>query len=383
MLVIGLMSGTSVDGIDAVLVRIEGRPPSLDWELLAFSHSDYTQQLREAIFACFQPETSSVDQICRLNFDLGRAFGEAALHVISSAGLMPQDIELIGSHGQTIWHIPTGKSASTLQIGEPALISEITGITTVSNFRTRDMAAGGQGAPLVSYVDKLFLTHSERSRAALNIGGIANLTYLPRVGSHHKILAFDTGPGNMLIDDAVQRITSGMQRFDKDGELASQGKVDTELLSIWLDHPYYRLQPPKTTGRELFGTKYGEKLWLHAKIQALSHLDHLATVTALTAESIAMSCHNFLPEQLDEIIVSGGGARNPLLMQMLTQSVQPTQLMQSDEVGLPGASKECIAFAVLAYETWHKRPGNLPEATGASHPVVLGSITPGRLTFQR
>jgi anhydro-N-acetylmuramic acid kinase len=383
MLVIGLMSGTSVDGIDAALVRIDGSPSSLDWELLAFTHSDYTPQLQEAIFACFQPETSSVDQICRLNFDLGRAFGAAALHVTASAGLEPPDIDLIGSHGQTVWHIPTGESASTLQLGEPALIAEMTGITTISNFRTRDMAAGGQGAPLVSYVDKLLLSHPKRNRAALNIGGIANLTYLPAKDSKHQSLAFDTGPGNMLIDDAVQRITAGEQRFDKEGNLASQGKVNTEIRNSWLTHPYYHQPPPKTTGREQFGTQYGEELWLHANHLGVSPVDYLATITALTAESIAIACQAFLPEPLNEMIVSGGGVRNPVLMKMLARAVHPTEVLKSDEVGLPGAAKECIAFAILAYETWHYRPGNLPEATGAAHPVVLGIITPGRLLFQR
>jgi anhydro-N-acetylmuramic acid kinase len=377
------MSGTSVDGIDAALVRIDGSHPSLDWELLAFTHSDYTPQFQEAIFACFQPETSSVDQICRLNFDLGRAFGEAALHVIASAGLEPPDIDLIGSHGQTVWHIPTGKCASTLQLGEPALIAEMTGITTISNFRTRDMAAGGQGAPLVSYVDKLLFTHPERSRAALNIGGIANLTYLPATESKHKCLAFDTGPGNMLIDDAVQRITAGKLHFDKDGTLASQGKVNTELLNNWLNHTYYRQPPPKTTGRELFGTQYGKVLWLHANKLGLSPVDYLATVTALTAEIIAIACQAFLPEPLNEMIVSGGGVRNSVLMKMLARAVHPTEVLKSDDVGLPSAAKECIAFAILAYETWHYRPSNLPEATGAAHPVVLGNITLGRLAFQR
>jgi anhydro-N-acetylmuramic acid kinase len=377
MLIIGLMSGTSVDGIDAALVRIDGAPPSLDWELVTLTHTDYSPQVREAVFKSFRPETGTVDHLCRLNFDLGRAFGDAALHAIEAAGLQPKDIDLIGSHGQTVWHIPDGEGASTLQIGEAALIAEQTGITTISNFRTRDMAVGGQGAPLVSYLDKLLLTHPERSRAAQNIGGIANLTYLPPAGSTHKPLAFDTGPGNMLIDDGIQRITNGEKYFDEDGALADQGQVDTELLETWLADPYYRQLPPKTTGRELFGVQYSAMLWESAQSRGLPPADYLATVTALTAQSIAFACRDLLPTPVDEMIVSGGGARNPVLMDMLAQAAHPTRVLTSDEVGLPGAAKESIAFAVLAYETWHNRPGNLPAVTGAAKPVVLGSITPG------
>jgi len=382
MLIIGLMSGTSVDGIDAALVRIDGAPPSLDWELAAFTHTDYSPQMREAVFKSFRPETGTVDHLCRLNFDLGRAFGDAALRAIEAAGLQPQDIDLIGSHGQTVWHIPDGEGASTLQLGEAAFIAERTGITTISNFRTRDMAAGGQGAPLVSYLDKLLLTHPERSRAAINIGGIANLTYLPPVGSIHKPLAFDTGPGNMLIDDAIRRATDDQKHFDEDGTLAAQGQVDTDLLENWLADPYYGQLPPKTTGRELFGVQYSAMLWEAAQDRGLSSPDYLATVTALTAQSITFSCRNLLPTPVDEIILSGGGARNPVLVDMLAKAVHPTQVSTSDEVGLPGVAKECIAFAVMAYETWHNRPGNLPAATGAAYPVVLGSITPGKRIFE-
>lgn len=383
MFIIGLMSGTSVDGIDAALVRLEGAPPRLDWDLQVFTHTDYAPKMREAIFKCFRPESGTVDLLCRLNFDLGRVFGEAALQTIEAAGLHPQDIDLIGSHGQTVWHIPEGEGASTLQLGEAALIAERTGITTISNFRTRDMAAGGQGAPLAAYLDCLLLTHPVSSRVALNIGGIANLTYLPSIGSLHQPLAFDTGPGNMLMDAAIQHLSYDQRHFDQDGALASQGKADADLLASWLANPYFRQPPPKTTGRERFGMQYGILLWDQARGRGLSPADYVATLTALTAESIAVSCRDFLPESVDEMIVSGGGVRNPVLMAMLAKAIRPTRVLTSDEVGLPGAAKECIAFAVLAYETWHNRPGNLPAATGAAYPVVLGSITPGKRGYQK
>jgi len=378
MLVIGLMSGTSADGIDAALVRIEGEPPNLDWGLVAHTLTEYPSHVRDAVFKAFRPETGTVDLLCRLNFDLGHAFADAALRVIEAAGLKPEDVDLIGSHGQTLWHIPEGEGASTLQMGEAAVIAERTGITTINNFRTRDMAAGGQGAPVVSFLDKLLLSHPTKHRAAQNIGGIANLTYLPPQGSSERYIAFDTGPANMLMDDAISRITDREKKYDKDGALAAQGKVDRELLEKWLEEPYYKEKPPKTTGRELFGTQYGETLLQQAKEHGLSDADYLATLAALTAESIAYSCQEHLPVQLDELIVSGGGARNPTLMRMLAEAMRPTRVLTSDELGLPGEQKECIAFAVMAYETWHNRPSNLPAATGATHPVVLGSITPGR-----
>jgi anhydro-N-acetylmuramic acid kinase len=375
MVVIGLMSGTSADGIDAAVVRLEGAPPSLTWEVLGHSHRSFTPELRAEIFACFHPDSSSVDRLSRLNFALGRAFGTTALDAAYDAGLTMDKIHLIGSHGQTMWHEPpVNGMGSTLQLGEPAVIAEMTGVSVVSNFRTRDMTVGGQGAPLVPLADWLLFSHPTKIRAAQNIGGIANVTYIP---SHKQndVIAFDTGPGNMLIDEAARLATNGEWNYDHNGESAAQGHVDESLLAEWLREPYFQQKPPRTTGRELFGTQRALEYWNQATARGLGPNDIVATFTALTVRSIEHAYRTFLPAFPDEVIVSGGGARNRTLMAMLTEQLSPARVTTSEEYGLGVEAKEAVAFAVLAYETWHKRPGNIPAATGASRAVVLGSIT--------
>lgn len=396
MLVLGMMSGTSVDGIDAVIVEITGAPPALQWRILKHHHANFTPDLRAEILACVRPEHGTVDRLCALNFQLGEAFARAALDAIAVAGLQTDQIDLIGSHGQTLWHIPTGAHASTLQLGEAAVIAERTGIPTIANFRARDMAAGGQGAPLVPYLDVLLFAHPTRTRAAQNIGGIGNVTYLPplretresagegeqdfrtpALAVSHAAFAFDTGPGNLLIDYAAQRATNDMWSFDRDGTLAAQGCVDETLLRELLQEPFLHARPPKTTGRELFGAQFGAAVWARAKARGARDYDIVATLTAFTAHSIAQAYRDFLPTRVDEVIVSGGGARNLTLMRMLRELLAPARVIPIDELGIASEAKEALAFAVLAYETFHQRPGNLPSATGARHPVVLGSSTPG------
>ena len=376
MIVVGLMSGTSAGGTDAAVVRLEGAPPALQWEILGHTHVAHPDALRDEVFACFQPATGTVDRLCRLNVALGRAFAAAALRAITDAGLTPQDVDLIGSHGQTLWHEPTGSDASTLQLGDPATIAELTGLPVISDFRSRDIAAGGQGAPLVAYVDVLLLSHPTLTRAAQNIGGIANVTYLPALeATDAQPFAFDTGPGNMLIDDAVRRATGGTQGFDRDGALAASGRVDEGWLATLLTDAYLDGPPPKTTGRERYGAQRGARLWAEGAARGMIAADIVATLTAFTAASIARAYRDFLPRAPDQVIVSGGGARNTTLMTMLRARLPRTELLTSDAVGLGAEAKEAIAFAVLAYESWHHRPGNLPAATGARRPVILGSIT--------
>lgn len=381
MRIIGMMSGTSADGVDAVIVELSGQPPALNWKLLKHMHINYEPSLQAEIFTCFRPETSSVDRLCALNFALGEAYAGVVKSILAETGLKAEDIDLVGCHGQTLWHIPSGAQASTLQLGEATVIAERTGITTITNFRTRDMAAGGQGAPLVPALDVMLFSHPQLNRVLLNLGGIANGTYLPcesRRKQGEYPYAFDTGPANMLMDDGVRRITGGKQQFDESGHLAARGKVDEILLEQWMAaEPYFKMKPPKTTGRELFGAQYGAVLFEQARARGLADVDIIATLTAFTTRSVAQAFRDFFPTTPDEIIASGGGALNPTLMGMIAKEMPGVKVYPIDLLGLGSDAKEAVAFAVLAYEAWHYRPGNVPAATGATHPVVLGSITPG------
>ena len=376
MIGIGLMSGTSADSIDAACVRFAGAPPRLDWELLSFITLPMTAELRQEIFAAFRPETGTVDKLCQLNFTLGEWFAKASLEAVRAAGLTPEQVDFIGSHGQTVWHIPPNSGegvASTLQLGNPAVIAERTGITVVSDFRSRDMAAGGQGAPLVPFVDNLLLSHETLSRAVQNIGGIGNVTWLP-AGGQGEAFGFDTGPGNMLLDRAAEVLTEGRLRCDMDGKMAFAGTVQERFLQKWMaEEPYFTRKPPKSTGRELFGV---QRCDVYLKEMAgCAKEDILATLTAFTARSTAEAYKNFLPALPDEVLLCGGGARNPAIAAMLQKELPASRIGRTEDAGLPGDSKEAVAFAVLGYETMNRRPGNLPAATGAAGPVILGSIT--------
>lgn len=385
MRIIGLMSGTSADGIDAALVEITGQGRRTQVRLLRFLCVPYTPEMRAAVLRLCDPKTAVVADLCALHAALGERFAEAARRVAEAADLSLRDVDAIASHGQTIWHQPTPypigdtQARGTLQIGSPAVIAAQTGCTVVSDFRSADMALGGQGAPLIPYADWALLTSDVEARAVQNIGGIANVTYLPKNAEREAVLAFDTGPGNMILDALVRRFTGGAQAFDRDGARAAQGEVSSRLLNHLLEHPFYALPPPKSTGREMFGEAYADAVLVHARRLRLPAVNLLATVTALTAESIARAYRDFLAPRggVQTVIVGGGGSHNKTLMRMLAERLAPARLTTHAEFGIPDDAKEALAFALLGYETLHHRPSNIPSATGASRPAVLGSITPG------
>lgn len=377
MRIVGLMSGTSADAIDAALCTIDGQPPQLDAQITHAITYPYPDGFQARILAACND--GRVDELCALNVALGELFAEAALAVIAASGCQPHEIDLIGSHGQTFWHAvtPDGVVTATLQLTEPAVIAERTTITTLSNFRSRDVAAGGQGAPLTGYADWLLLRHPTHWRAAQNIGGIGNVTFLPPMNDHESLpTAFDTGPGNALIDSATVYITGGRQAYDHDGLMALSGQLDEDWLQTLLGHPYYTLKPPKTTGRELFSARMARDLVDQGRERGLSDTSIIATLTALTAQSIADAYTQFAPAPIAEIILSGGGRNNPVICDLL-QALVPGTVLPSDAVGIDGNNKEALVFAVLAYESWHDRRGTLPSLTGARHGSVLGDITPG------
>lgn len=380
MKVVGLISGTSVDGIDAALCEITGAPPALEARILhAISHP-YPDEVQKRALRAIQPDSADTVELCELNAALGEQFAAAALAVIASAGLQPGEVDLIGSHGQTVWHQvdEDGCVSSTLQLGEASIIAERTGITTVANFRPRDVAAGGQGAPLTSYADWLLLRAPDAWRAVQNIGGIGNVTFLPPLSDTTSApLAFDTGPGNALMDSAIERITGGAAHFDRDAALASQGTVDAGWLADLLRHPYYERRPPKTTGRELFSPEMAADLLAEGRARGLDDASILATLAALTAATIADAYQRFAPAPIADVILGGGGARNPLLVSMLRERLAPAEVKTHEDIGVDSFNKEALVFALLAHETWHHRPGTHPALTGAHHASVLGQITPG------
>ncbi|WP_434642204.1 anhydro-N-acetylmuramic acid kinase [Thermoanaerobacterium thermosaccharolyticum] len=382
-LVIGLMSGTSVDGIDAALVKIKRKGFNTNVELIEFENFQYTNDIRNKIFELFNPETGTVDKICHMNFLLGELFADAALKIIKKAGLSSTEIDLIGSHGQTVYHIPeaiidSGYSIkSTLQIGEPAVIAERTGIVTVADFRVRDVAAGGQGAPLVPYTEYLLYREKDKTIVLQNIGGIANVTVLPDGCKLEDVIAFDNGPGNMIIDEVVKRLTDGKIKYDDGGIISSKGKVNEALLEELLEDEYFKKEPPKTTGREYFGIHYVDELLKKAKKYRLDMYDLIATATALTAKSIAISYKEFIIPKygLDRVIIGGGGSYNRTLIKMIKEYLDGIEVLTQEDIGLNSDAKEAIAFAILANEAINGICNNVPKATGASHPVVMGKIS--------
>ncbi len=378
-LAVGLISGTSMDGVDAILVKITGPPRTPHVEFLAFENVPYPPEIQRRLLSGASGSAITAGEISELNFRLGKIFADAALDVCRVARVSPRHLAVVGSHGQTIYHqgSPTlegrRRVASTLQIAEPAIIAERLGVPVVADFRTADIAAGGEGAPLVPMVDYLLLRDAKQGVVALNIGGIANLTVIPARARPSRVFGFDTGPGNMVIDGLVRRATRGRKTLDVGGRLAARGHVIEPLLAKLLKHPFFRRTPPKSAGREQFGDEFLDRYFLGrgARLE-----DLLRTATELTARAISNAITRFvLPRvKVRRLIISGGGVHNPLLVGRLAALMPQLVIEHSDPYGLQVDMKEAIAFAVLADRTLHGLPGNLPGVTGARRAVVLGKV---------
>ena len=381
-LYVGLMSGTSIDGIDAVVVRIDGESrEEFEWSLLAFSTVAYDEGRREMILDDLEKGTPGT--LCRLGASLGEWFASATRDVCEAAGVETREVAAIGSHGQTVWHIPPtdAERGATLQLGDAATLAERTGAPVVSDFRSRDVAAGGHGAPLVPWLDQLLFSAGDRTRAIQNLGGMANVTWLPPRGLPQPVIAFDTGPGVALIDGAVRRATDGASPFDRDGGMALRGQVDESLLTGLLDEAYFRAPPPKSTGREHFGKALLDRTaaGLAPGQDEDAWCDLVATLTAFTARSIAQAYRAWVfPRGLDEVFLVGGGANNPALVQAIGQGLNSVQVKNGAELGVDPDAREALAFAFLAWAHVHGIAGNIPSVTGAEATRVLGSMTPSR-----
>jgi anhydro-N-acetylmuramic acid kinase len=365
-LAVGLMSGTSLDGVSAALALLEDDPPKAG--LVAFHQERYSSAERGAIVDAIA--RGGARELALLDVALGERLASAALQLLAAARMSPRDLSFVASHGQTVWHEP-GKA--TLQLGSPAVLAERLGVRVVSDFRSRDVAAGGQGAPLVPLADVLLFGHPARGRLLLNLGGMANVTWVPRRGVTDGALAFDTGPGVAVIDAVTRRIDPEAD-YDRDGEHARRGRVSAKTLAALLADPYFDTAPPKSTGRERFGQACAERV---IELAGEGN-DAVATATALTVESVARAIERWTPAVPDdELVISGGGARNPALVEQLAARVQPRPVLAFDELFFNGEAKEAVAFAMLGLLTLEGKPGNLPAATGARGLRVLGSVTPG------
>ncbi|MDJ0729105.1 MAG: anhydro-N-acetylmuramic acid kinase [Crocosphaera sp.] len=377
MYCLGLMSGTSVDSIDAALVKITGKELDLNIELLSGINHSYPEKIRQTILEVAGGKPLSMEAFAQLDETIALCFVEA----VNKIKQHHSTIELIGSHGQTVYHRPPIKEklGYTLQLGRGEIIANLTGIPTINNFRVADIAAGGQGAPLVSKIDAYLLSDPKKHRCVQNIGGMSNVTYLPpkpEKNWQNKIIGWDTGPGNILIDLAVQKLTNGKKNYDKNGEWAAQGHPHSALIQQWLKQDFFKQPPPKSTGRELFGADYLEKCWQDAQQYNLSETDFLATLTDFTATSIVHSYQHFLKHPIDEILLCGGGSHNLYLKKRIQDHCpSTTRVKTTDEVGMNSDFKEAIAFAILAYWRYvSKLPGNLPKVTGAKKERLLGDI---------
>lgn len=382
MRVLGLMSGTSADAIDVALVHIAGGPPKISVKLIDFASLPFPPKIRAAVLRMGEGEPVTSGEVSQLNFRLGELFADACLDACRQFGISPKKIALIGSHGQTIFHqgMPTeflgSRLSSTLQIGDPSFIAARTGITTVGDFRPADMAVGGQGAPLVPFVDYILYRSASLGSVSLNLGGIGNISVIPRGAQTRDVFAFDTGPGNMVIDALVRDITKGTKRFDEDAGMAQRGRSLPRLLSGLMEDPYLRKNPPKSAGREQYGHTFVSQLKKEGSRENAHPEDLVRTATIFTALSVVDALHRFvLPKtKIHRLIVSGGGVHNPLIMGQMSAALPSLEVIPSSQLGVPEDAKEALAFAILAYETFHHRAANVPSATGARRSAILGKI---------
>ena len=383
-LVVGLMTGTSADAVDAALVRLRGLGSETRHTLVAYRETPLESPLRREILEVAGAASLPPERLMKLDAALGERYAAAVFELLAEAGADPRAVAAIGSHGQTVRHLPraNGSAALTLQLGSAAILAERTGIAVVSNFRVRDAAAGGEGAPLVPLADWWLFGSASESRVLLNLGGMANVTYLPRKATLDQVLAFDTGPGNAVLDALVSLGSGGAKRHDAGGERAARGKVSEPLLDELLADPFFAQPPPRSTGRERFGEHYAITLQKLGHSMGLADDDLLATGVELTAAAVAMAIERFLAPRggVDAVYASGGGVANSALMRAIARRVAPVRFARLDVLGVPPSAKEALAFAFLAHLTLSGLPGNVPGATGAAHPVVLGTITPGTLT---
>ncbi|WJY26368.1 anhydro-N-acetylmuramic acid kinase [Sporosarcina trichiuri] len=381
VLAIGLMSGTSVDGIDAVLVEISGSEGDLQVSVKESAGTAYTPEERKELLRISTEATSDLQSISSMNFHLGKKFGEAVNELLEKSGHTAGDIHFVSSHGHTIFHQPyKGDSpldeTNTLQIGDISVISDATNIAVVGDFRTADMAAGGHGAPLTSYIDYLLFSNSDRSRAVQNIGGIGNVTYVPKNGRRDQILSFDTGPGNMVIDEVVYRVSGQTETYDKDGRYAREGRIDDGLLAFMNEHEYLQVEPPKTTGREVFGSHFVDGIF--EKFGHLDAKDLVATVSEWTALTITDSYKKFLigkDNEIDEVIIGGGGSYNPYLLERIAHHLPGITVGVHEDHGFSSDLKEAMGFALLGYQCLKGEYNQLPSATGADHSVIMGKVS--------
>jgi anhydro-N-acetylmuramic acid kinase len=376
--VIGLMSGTSADGIDAALVEWPDDAATRPFALLAFRETPHAPGLRDRIHALAAGRVragEALHELARLDVELGQAFAAAALAVAEEAGF--EAVDAVASHGQTVGHFPADRA--TLQIGDPSVIAERTGWTTVADFRPRDVAAGGEGAPLAPFFHHAVLGDPGESRLFLNLGGIANVTWLPRGGDPEEVIAFDTGPANSLVDGVLSVASQGAERFDRDGRRARVGRVDAALLDRLLDDDYLRRPPPKSTGRERYGLAEAEALWRESRERDRSLDDLVATLVAFTAESVARACRDLLPGggSVARVLVGGGGAENPAMLDALRERIPGASVETTESFAAPSAAIEAMAFSLMGRNALLGLPNHLPRTTGADHATVLGEIVPG------